>query len=136
MDKGSLAILIEVLAVFAGFAAWFMWRMKRVDEAKSWPSTEAAIQSAGMEEISSGRSTFERPVFAFTYLVDGEYYSGRFALLAKGDRADELIRDMVDKKLTVNYNPQRPDSWYIPDKLIEQCVVEQKLNVIGIHPED
>ena len=86
MNNGSLVGLIEVLAVFACFAAWFIWRKRRVDEAKSWPSTEATIQSGGIEEINSGRSTFERPVFAFSYVVDGEYYSGRFALLAKGDR--------------------------------------------------
>ncbi len=78
----------------------------------------------------------ELPVFAFSYVVGEEYYAGRFALWAKGDRADTLIREMVDRKVLINYDPGRPERWFIPEKLIEGCPVEQKLQVWGIHPED
>src|SRR5580692_6116546 len=53
----------------------------RAIEAKSWPTAQATIQPGGMEPVNSGeRRAVILPCFAFSYVVNGEYYSGRFSL--------------------------------------------------------
>jgi hypothetical protein len=90
-----------------------------------------------LEEFATSRSSsVDLPVFAFSYVVDGEYYSGRFGLFARGDHADSLIREMVNRKLPVNYDPARPERWYIPNDMIEGCKVAQRIHLFGIYPRD
>jgi hypothetical protein len=118
-----LAFWLFGLCAVAAIAAWPVWNARRAAQARNWPSTEATIQLAKIEAVRNGRFSEDLPCFAFSYVVDGEYYSGRFALSAKGDRADALIKEMVGKKLTVRYNPKRPASYFIPDDAIEGCEV-------------
>ena len=94
----------------------------REREAATWPRAAAIIQSAGLEYVhSGGRSPVERPCFAFSYVVNGEYYSGRFSLPGDDDRSATLIRELIDRKLTVKYDPQNPSDFRIVDTMIEGC---------------
>jgi hypothetical protein len=57
------------------------------------------------------------PFFAFSYVVDSEYYSGRFGLRVAEDRANTLMRELVGTKITVRYDPKRPSVFSLPDEL-------------------
>jgi hypothetical protein len=123
----SWAILVLILALTAGIVGWWMWQKKRVERTESWPITEATIESAAVEVVTSSEyAGVELPVFAFSYHVDGHYHSGRFALMPV-HRDGSLITRMIGRKLQVRYDPQRVDVWFIPNEYIEGCKVEQKL---------
>lgn len=112
-------------------------KVKRVEQARRWPSTEATIQSAAIETFPAGRYTVNLPAFSFSYAVDGEYFSGRFALRASDNVADQLVKKLANQKLAVHYDPQHPESHFIPNDMIEGCEVLQKVNNMpfGLNPE-
>ena len=90
-------------------------KSRQLKAAKHWPLAEATIQSGAMEVVFHSRyGSRTLPCFAFTFEVDGEYHSGRFSLEADGERGEELTRNLVNRKLTVSYDPYEPDNWFIP----------------------
>ncbi len=135
MDGTSLVILIIGFSVAAVFAAFSLWISKRVREARNWPIVEATIQSAEIDRIGNRLNAVDLPCFTFSYVVGKQQLSGRFALRATGDRADILIRTMVDKRMTIHYDPKRPQHWYIPVETIGGCEVEQKLSAKSDSPD-
>jgi hypothetical protein len=131
--------LIAALAVVGGIFYRFVRKMNKVDDAKLWPGADATIQSGELEVVAHMRyGSITLPCFAFSYTAKGEYYSGRFALLARGDQADVLLKKLVDQKLRVNYDPEQPSTWHIPHELIEGCQVEQKISaeLVKLYPDD
>lgn len=127
MDSTTVLILIVGFFVAAA-AAVFRWRVSiRVKEARNWPLADATIESAEMEPFGYGRNAQDLPCFAFSYVVKGQEYSGRFAIRATRVRADELMRQMVSKKMAIRYDPQMPRGWYIPVDTIGGCEVVQNL---------
>ncbi|MGP8269381.1 MAG: DUF3592 domain-containing protein [Terracidiphilus sp.] len=123
VDNATLGFVILCLSIGGVLVVPIVRRARREVAAKNWPSTEAIIQSGRIEELSYGRGSEELPVFEFSYVVDGTYQSGRFSLWAKGDSADALVKEIVEKKMTVKYDPERPSSYYLPDEYIEGCPV-------------
>jgi hypothetical protein len=138
----SVGIALFAVALCVVFAVWMTQKEKRTRAALSWPSTDATIQSGAVEEVAAynigGRNTIDLPCFAFSYVVDGEYYSGRFALRAGTARHEELIQKMIDRKIRVNFDPKSPSRYYLPYESIEGCKVEQKINAdaLQMHPLD
>jgi len=99
------------------FGPSYMLR-RRTRNAAEWPQTEATIQSAEMELVERVGHLRERlPFFAFSYVVDNEYYSGRFGLRVAEDRASTLIRERVNTKITVRYDPKSPSVFSLPGDL-------------------
>ena len=114
---------IAAIVVIGGLAVQLIRNERRQKEAQSWPSAEATIESSGMEAVGSGRPAADLPCFAFSYVVNGEYYSGRFSLSGGKDRSESLLREMVDRKINVKYDPTRPESYMIAEDVIEGCEV-------------
>ena len=86
--------------------------------AADWPESEATIQSGDMELVERvGHIRENLPFFAFSYVVDNEYYSGRFGLRVAEDRANSLIREWIDAKISVRYCPGRPSIFSLHDEL-------------------
>lgn len=125
----SLAIAALILVLIGIFAGWWVWQRKKVDRTRSWPQAEATIESGTLESVAGSEYVeVKLPVFAFSYRVDGAYYSGRFTLRPYLSNFDEsLITRLIGRKLGVRYNPQSADIWFIPDELLEGCRVEQKV---------
>ncbi len=141
MDETGVQIilgLLGIVAIVVAIAIGWWWRQrKRMEEAEGWLPVEATIETGGLEAAAQGRARL--PTFAFSYRIAGKYYSGRFALLQ--DTADpdrSLIDRMIGRKLQVRYDPRRPEVWFIPDKVIEGCKVEQKMgpHFIGLYPKN
>jgi hypothetical protein len=122
------------------FIGWLCWQLYLKHKAKSWPSTEATVQSGDTEVVhSSEYGAIRLPCFAFTYIVDGDRQSGYFSLRPyTTDPGEGLIQRMVNRKLQILYNPAKPEEWYIPTDLIEGCKVEQKMgpHIFGLYPKD
>ena len=92
-----------------------------------------------MEVVYHGRySSRTLPCFAFTYVVKGDYYSGRFSLEADGQRAEELTRELVERKLNLLYDPGNPDSWFIPIRTFAGFTLHQRLEwgLGKLYPDD
>lgn len=137
MEANDVLSLIVLLCLLWLPLNW--WRQRRnVRQTAGWPLTEATIETVQDEVVShSKRPAITLPVLAFSYHVAGEYYSGRFALYPYIADPGDMTR-MIGRKLQVRYNPDRPETWFIPDKLIEGCKVEQKMcpNPLGLNPHD
>jgi Protein of unknown function (DUF3592) len=138
VDPAEIAIFSMVFGALAIFA-FLSWR-KRVaaEEALQWPQTEATVESGAIETVgSTGHNTVALPTFRFSYKVAGEYYAGRFSLRpVESDPPESLLLRMVHRKLQVHYDPGRPEVWFLHDKMIEGCKVEQKMNPeVGYAPE-
>ena len=140
MDATGLGILALLFCLVGLFIAWWRWQQIRVEKARQWPKTEATIESGELEVLASNRFESVRlPVFAFSYKVDGEYHSGRFALTPYSVSYDEsIIVQMIGRKLTVCYNPADPEKWLIPDDAIEGYKVEQRMgpHLLGYYPRN
>ena len=126
MDPLGVVLLLIFLAVLALIVARMVWLKKRAETSETWPTTEATIQSSE-EVITRGRSGDVTILcFAFSYLANGEYYSGRFELLPDSGSADGVLSRMKDRKFPVHYDPAKPAAYYIPEKKMEDCEVLQE----------
>jgi hypothetical protein len=111
---------VAIVVIYA--AARSLWIGKRYRNASDWPITEATIQSGQIEQY--GKGTFF-PCFAFSYIVAGEYYSGRFFLGVPRDDAKAKIKGMIDRKFEVHYNPKDVTDRYIPVSVIDGYNVDR-----------
>ena len=123
-----LLYLILFIGIF-GFAAIVIsaillgQRSKAPNGSDSWPTTEATVQ--GSEMRPNGRYD-QLPSFIFSYAVGEEYYSGWFALSAHADRADTLLKEMINKKVIVRYDPNQPSKFYVSGNAVEGCEVKDQ----------
>ncbi len=121
MNPLSVVLLLVLLAVLAFLIGRVVWRKKRAETAKAWPTTEATVQS-GEEVIASTRGG-DLTIFCFTfsYVVNGEYYSGRFELLPDSGSSEAVISRMKDRKFQVHYDPAKPETYHFSDEQMEGC---------------
>ena len=140
-DYIRVVLLVSVILIFLGTR---IWRRRVFRTATKWPCVKGTIESGKLEHVAGNRRSPEviLPVFGFSYRVGTAYYSGRFALLPY--ITDPFVADssfvehMIGRKVQVNHDPLKPEVWFIADKLIEGCKVEQKFsgNWIDYSPPD
>ena len=117
MEMKALSLIAVAAAFLYSFGRLYMAK-RRIRDAADWPEAEATIQSAEMEIVARlGHQREELPFFSFSYVVDNEYYSGRFGLRVAEDQSDVLLRELIDTKVTVHYDPKRPSVFSLPDEL-------------------
>jgi len=104
-----LTLLKDIILLLApaGAAAWTWFKFR---SAHSWPSAQATIRST--QVIRSG-DQYIYPWAAnltYTYIVNGEYYSGAYRLKARTEqRAQEKVEGWKDRMIVVRYSPDKPD---------------------------
>lgn len=117
MFVNILAIIVVGAALLYRFGKPYVAK-RRTRNAAEWPVTEATIQSGKMELVERiGHLRARVPFFDFSYLVEGECYSGRFGLRMEEDSGTKLVREWVGTKIKVSYDPRRPDIFCVPDEL-------------------
>jgi hypothetical protein len=96
---------------------------------RGWPKALATIHSAAIETMDlDSKNEIDLPCFAFSCVVAGENYSGRFSLFTDGrEEGESMARKMIKRNVEIQYDPKRPSTWYIPEKRIEGYEVEQKM---------
>jgi hypothetical protein len=140
MDETGFEILLGALGIVAAIiiAMVWWWRQSQqsVEIAKTWPETEATIESGRLEPVKQSRARL--PTFAFSYHVGGAYYSGRFGLIPGDTSSEALIQRLVGRKLQIRFNPGQPEVWFLAEERIEGCKVEQELgpHLINLSPRD
>ena len=108
------------------------WQQNRLQKKiQQWPMTEATIEGGTFETIpGAGRRTLEpmkAPVLGFSYHVNGEYYSGKIAMMQFfNDDGAEIIHRMSLKKLEIYYDPQDATRWYYNDSTLAGCIIRQE----------
>lgn len=116
MDRNLPRLIIVLIAILVGLIGRFIyWR--RMRGSIDWPETQATLQSGEEGFVKQGYTSERLPFFDFSYVVNGEYYSGRFGLRVTEDRTDELLRDLTDTKITIGYDPRHPSVFRLPDEL-------------------
>lgn len=135
-----VTIVAGFLLITSGIVILRLVQQKRREaKAKTWPSAQATVQMGTMEVVFKSRSvTMTLPCFAFSYVVNGEYYVGRFALGAKGEKAARLVREMEDRTFLVHYDPENPTRFYLPYQSIEGSRLKQPLkpHFIALYPQN
>lgn len=105
----SLAAIV-VLGALVCLVVWLVRRGTSQQDTQNWPETDATIQSVG-KVIGSGRGADQYDVGDFSYVVNGEYYSGRAVISRSFSAGDIQAVDLVDRKFQVRYNPHKPDQF-------------------------
>ncbi len=117
-------IILGIVGVGAGLVVLTGMSERRIDEqvagTSDWIETEATIQSAGIERLD--KYTW-LPGFAFSYSVKGEYFSGKFFLESSEEQSQELIKTLINQKLPVQYDPDKPSAWFLAENSIADCEI-------------
>lgn len=100
---GSLLLVLSC----GGFAIHL--RGSKGDSA--WPVTEATIRSV---REASGDSRCQVNVGDFTYVVNDDYFSGKLQVSRSFSTHGASLKDLVDQKIQVNYNPKKPEKYSVP----------------------
>lgn len=93
-------------------------------KAANWPTTEATIQSVGAVAVNSGRSSYTLVVGDFSYIVNDDYYSGRVTISRSFSTGDHSPKELVDQKLQIRYNPQKPEKYFVPQSEIAGFLID------------
>ncbi len=97
-------IAFIVVALSAGIWTWFKFR-----HAYSWPSAQGTIMGVSARN-SGGHSLAWAGELTYTYVVDGQYYSGLHRLRARSKRrAEEKIEGWKGRMVVVRYSPNNHD---------------------------
>jgi hypothetical protein len=115
--------LLKGLGILPGAVAAFwlrnLYQKHRQRKAtEGWRITEARIHS--VEAHREGRKLWVE--ISYSYFVS-EYRAGTYIRRIRSrDEADELIRNLRDKRLAIHYDPSNPDKSIIFDHELEMAV--------------
>jgi hypothetical protein len=103
----TIAKDVVLLLVSAAAAGWAWYRTRH---AHSWPSAQGTIMGAN---VKSSTDSYIRPWvgdFTYSYVVNGEYYSGFHRIRARSERrAEEKIAGWKGRMVVVRYSPSKHD---------------------------
>jgi hypothetical protein len=106
-------------------AGWIkpVWRWFRNQLAQNWPEAQGKIESAGVEarnEFSNSKDPSYRAKLLYSYGTGGRVHQGKWQKDFDTEyEAEEFIRDLEGKPVTVVYSPRRP-SW---STLLQDAVI-------------
>ena len=105
----SLSLAVLSLAALGISVLEFVSR-RRYKGWRHWPRIEATVESSGVREIRSRHSHYFVAELAYSYVVEEDYYSGRFGRDFQDEAAAwEYADQMRGSKAIVHYHPKHPD---------------------------
>jgi hypothetical protein len=124
---GTAASTILVAGVIAAAVveAWVRpfrrWSLRR---AQSWPVAQAHVESASVSQAKAGEySTCYKGEIAYSYTVDGEYYSGYHArTFDKEEEAWAFVEALKGKTILVNYSPGNHEVSVLTDSALRAAI--------------
>lgn len=102
-----------------------IWRWFLRQRAETWPSTQGRIGSTQIDDAKSSflntrSSNVVTASFTYSYQVDDASYSGTYKKgFGTSEEAEEFLRDLEEKALTIQYNPSHPARSAVRDSSIE-----------------
>lgn len=99
-------------ALILAISVWTaLWAWLRARKAQSWPSTQATVQHTTVRRAD--RQSYTHRWIAeltYSYVVNGEYYSGSCQIKARSERrAEELIAGWKGRMIVLRYSQARHD---------------------------
>ena len=105
-----MAVIAGVLAGI--FIVYVVVRLLQFRGSDRWPTAEATVEAAEVQDVRIGDGHHYRPSVIFSYTVAGERYSGEWIgppFHSQQDLAELIQRNCpVGAKLTARYKPQDP----------------------------
>jgi Protein of unknown function (DUF3592) len=96
---------LVLIAASTSIWTWFKFR-----QAHSWPSAQGTIVGAAARASGGGHSQGWAGEFTYTYVVDGQYYSGFHRIKARSERrAEEKVAGWKGRMVIVRYSPDKHD---------------------------
>lgn len=93
---------VAPLAIGAGAGVRYWIRTR---QAVSWPSTQGTVQGARPGRSEKGRRGWAC-VLTYSYVANGEYYSGSYSIKARNQQqAEELATQWKGRSVAVRYSP-------------------------------
>lgn len=126
-SKWPWFVYVWLAATAAGFVKPF-WQWVQRNRAKSWPITTAQIESATLNETKPGFfSSSPRkssPVYVaelgYSYRVAGQVEAGFYKReFYTEEEAQEFLRDLKGKPLTVHYNSKKPSTSIVSEASVQ-----------------
>jgi hypothetical protein len=91
---------------------WRAFRKEKlVKEARSWPQAHGIILGGRANRVEDAQDSFSswNAELTYSYVVDGEYYSGQGLLPRETeDEVQEQLRAWKGRKVIVRYSPIEP----------------------------
>ena len=122
-DMSPLELVVIVLGLLAVLVIWLVWRGSHPDNRDTWPTAQGTIQSVGTVVVHAGRSSYSVEVGDFYYNVNDEYYSGRLTIAPSFSNGECSPRGLVNQKIEVRYNPEKPEKFSVLQTEIEGFVL-------------
>ena len=105
---GLLPILKDLVLLLLP-AAGATWAWFRFRHAHSWPSAQGTIMAAQVRRSADSSLQPWVANLTYSYVVNGEYYSGFHRFRARSERrAEEKINGWKDRMVVVRYSPDKP----------------------------
>jgi Protein of unknown function (DUF3592) len=77
--------------------------------AKNWPYVYGTVEHAEAKVMGDGKTAYWVGELAYSYSVDGDYYSGVHHFSARNeDQAWGMVRGWKERRVAVHYAPDRP----------------------------
>jgi hypothetical protein len=97
-------IVLSAAAAGSGLWAWF-----RVRQAQSWPSAQGSIDRVAVRPAKDRHFKPWVGEFTYTYVANGEYYSGFHRIRARSEgRAEDRVSGWTGRVIVVRYSPTTP----------------------------
>lgn len=93
------------LASATAFVALTLVKKRFAKRAASWPGVQANIENIFLD-VSERRT---HAILAYSYTVGGSNYSGQIRLTAGEWSLDTLDKEIVGQKISVRYDPHKPE---------------------------
>lgn len=99
------------IVVLVWILRWLGLRMNRrlQNSAKNWPYAHGTVEHAEPKMVGEGHSGYWVGELAYSYSVDGEYYSGVFQLPASSEStASDVVQGWKNRALVIHYSRADP----------------------------
>ena len=107
-DPWKLLPLWQEIALSVAAACSGLWAWWRVRQAQSWPSTQGTISGAAARPTNDRRFKPWIGELTYSYVVNGEYYSGFHQIRARKERrAEELVSGWKGRMVIVRYSAKK-----------------------------
>jgi hypothetical protein len=109
VDRTDLVLGVIIAAIVGVF---FFWTRRFARKAESWPTIAAKVENVFLDVSSRGpnHQDVTHTVLAYSYSIDGSYYSGQIRLSASEVSLESVEKEMIGQQISVHYNPRKPET--------------------------
>jgi hypothetical protein len=110
-DPSTKGVLLVAAAIALAVGVLAVAKRRFTARAGSWPTVAAKVENVFLDVLSRGLNRAEEThaVLAYSYSIGDAYCSREIRLWAGESSLESLDKEMVGQKVSVHYNPRKPD---------------------------